>query len=120
MLSGGTVSTLEPVDGGCTTNNSTPAMSACYDARRHSPRPSITEAPPPLAPAQPPLKLAGIAEDETPEGVVRTAIISGEGQLFMVKEGEMVTARYQVVKISADVVELQDATDKSVRRLALR
>jgi len=79
----------------------------------------ITEAP--LArPAQPPLKLAGIAEDEGPDGPVRTAIISGDGQLFMAKEGDAVTLRYRVAKISADVVELTDLTDNSVRRLALK
>jgi len=38
----------------------------------------------------------------------------------MVKEGEAVTARYQVAKISADVVELSDVSDHTVRRLALR
>jgi hypothetical protein len=51
---------------------------------------------------------------------MRTAFISGGGQLFMVKEGDHVTARYTVAKISADVVELTDAIDNSVRRLALR
>ena len=45
---------------------------------------------------------------------VRTAIISGEGQLYMVKEGEAVTPRYRVAKISADVVELVDLFDNSV------
>jgi hypothetical protein len=57
-----------------------------------------------LSPA--PLKLSGIAEDPGPAGPVRTAIISGEGQLFLVKEGEMVTSRYRVATISADAVEL--------------
>jgi len=71
-------------------------------------------------PAQPSLKLAGIAEDDGPKGPERTAIISGEGQLFMVKEGDAVTLRYRVARISADVVELTDLTDNSVRRLALR
>jgi len=80
---------------------------------------AITEAPLPR-PALPPLKLAGIAEDEGPEGPVRTAIISGEGQLFMVKEGDAVTLRYRVAKISSDVVELTDLTDNSVRRIALK
>jgi hypothetical protein len=74
----------------------------------------------PLAPALPSLKLAGIAEDEGPEGPVRTAIISGEGQLYLVKEGDEVTPRYRVGKIAADVVELIDVGDNSVRRLALR
>ena len=70
--------------------------------------------------ALPALKLAGIAEDAGADGPVRIAIISGEGQLFMVKEGETVTPRYRVAKISADVVELIDLIDNTVRRLALR
>jgi hypothetical protein len=74
----------------------------------------------PAAPALPSFKLAGIAEDESPDGPLRTAIISGEGQLFLVKEGDEVTPRYRVAKISADVVELIDVGDNSTRRLALR
>jgi hypothetical protein len=86
-----------------------------------APRPPLTEAAPvPAPPALPPLKLAGIAEDSGADGPDRTAFISGEGQLFMVKEGETVTKRYRVTKISADVVELIDLTDNSIRRLALR
>ena len=84
-----------------------------------APHPALVEAPP-LPPPLPPLKLAGVAEDPGADGPARTAIITGEGQLFTVKEGENVTARYRVVKISADVVELLDLTDNSVRRLALR
>src|SRR2546425_4840806 len=52
-----------------------------------APKPALTEAAP-LVPvvAQPSLKLAGIAEDPGPDGTtLRTAIISGEGQLFVVK-----------------------------------
>lgn len=71
--------------------------------------------------AQPALKLAGVAEDEGPDGaLVRTAIISGEGQLFMVKDGDSVTPRYRVVKVSADIVELLDLSTNTPRRLALR
>ena len=80
---------------------------------------AIVEAPAPQ-PAQPPLKLAGIAEDPGPDGPIRIAIISGDGQLFMAKEGDAVTLRYRVAKISSEVVELTDLTDNSVRRLALR
>ena len=80
---------------------------------------AITEAPV-ARPALPPLKLSGIAEDPGPDGPIRTAIIAGDGQLFMVKEGDAVTLRYRVVKISTEVVELTDLTDNSVRRLALR
>ena len=72
------------------------------------------------AASQPALKLIGIAEDTTPDGVVRTAIISGPNQLFLVKEGESVTPRYLVSAISPDVVELTDQSDNSARRLALK
>ena len=81
--------------------------------------PALVEAPP-LPKPLPSLKLAGVAEDPGDDRPARTAIISGEGQLFTVKEGENVTTRYRVVKISADVVELLDLTDNTVRRLALR
>ena len=84
-----------------------------------APAPALVEAPAGV-PALPALKLAGIAEDAGPEGPVRTAIISGQGQLFLVKEGESVMLRYRVTKISADVVELIDLGDNSIRRLALR
>jgi hypothetical protein len=72
------------------------------------------------APMLPALQLAGIAEDAGPNGPERTAIISGDGQLFLVKEGEAVTPRYRVAKIAADVVELTDALDGSTRRLPLK
>jgi hypothetical protein len=76
--------------------------------------------PPPLR-----LTLAGIAEDPGPAGgvPVRTAIIAGNGQLFLVKEGDTVTDRdieYRVGNISADSAELIDLRDNTTRRLALR
>jgi hypothetical protein len=80
---------------------------------------AITESvAPPIA--LPPLKLSGIAEDAGDDGPVRQAFINGGGQLFIVKEGDTVTPRYRVAKISADVVELTDVIDNSIRRLALR
>jgi len=86
-----------------------------------APTPALTETAPAPAPLSlPALKLAGIAEDSGADGPERIAFISGEGQLFMVKEGETVTQRYRVTKISADVVELIDLGDSSIRRLALR
>lgn len=84
------------------------------------PRPALTEFAPAPELAQPALKLSGIAEDAGADGPIRIAFISGEGQLFMVKEGETVTPRYRVAKISADVVELTDVIDNSIRRLALK
>jgi hypothetical protein len=77
---------------------------------------------PALAPsvAPPSLKLSGIAEDPGPDGPIRTAVISGDAQLFFVKEDENVTDRYRVKKISADSVELADLLDGSMRRLVMR
>jgi hypothetical protein len=70
--------------------------------------------------APPPFKLSGIAEDPGNDGPVRTAIITAPGQLFLVKEGEMVTPRYRVERISADVVELRDVSTDLPLRLAMR
>jgi hypothetical protein len=85
-----------------------------------APQPAISEAAAPSMPALPSLKLVGIAEDTDADIAIRTAIISGEGQLYMVKEGEIVTTRYRVTTITPDVVELVDLIDNSIRRLALR
>ena len=90
-----------------------PLLAAC------PPKPALSEA---IAarPAAPVMKLSGIAEDVTAGGVVRTAIISAFGQLFVVKEGELVTERYRVARISADVAELSDLTEGTVLRFALK
>jgi hypothetical protein len=90
--------------------------------RRESPTRVEAEAParpgPPLEPA---IELIGVAESESPKGVVRTAIISAlSGELFLVKEGETIVARYRVGTILADAVELNDLLSGTVRRLALR
>jgi hypothetical protein len=83
--------------------------------------PTVAAPPAVVAPAlQVPMTLAGIAEDAGPDGSVRTAIISGNGQLFLVKQGDDVAPRYKVSKITADGVDLQDTTDGSVRHLALK
>jgi hypothetical protein len=95
-----------------------PAIAALVPA---APRAALTEAPAPAAAAaRPAFKLAGIAEDPGPDGPIRQAFISGQGQLFIVKEGDLVTPRYRVTKISADVVELTDLADDTTHRLALR
>ncbi len=48
-------------------------------------------------------------------GVDRTAILSGLGDLFLVKEGDMVGTRYRVVTVAPDGVDLLDLADR--RRL---
>jgi hypothetical protein len=76
---------------------------------------------PAVAPAPPPLTLMGMAEDETPQGVRRTAVISGAADaVYMVTEGETLIGRYRVAKIGADAIELDDLVTHGVRRLAMR
>ncbi len=60
----------------------------------------------PAATPEPAFALIGVAED----GGVRTAIISGQGQLFMVKDGELVAERYRVTHVGADAVDLEPTT----------
>ena len=94
---------------------------AHHDAPRAASAPALTEtAAAPSAPALPVLKLEGVAQDDTETGPVRTAIISGEGQLYLVKAGDAVGSRYKVARVGADAVELTDAIDHSTRRLALK
>jgi hypothetical protein len=85
-------------------------------------QPVTPDAPPAIAPpAEPAIELSGVAQSETPEGVTRTAIISTlSGDLFLVKEGETIAARYRVGAVSESAVELNDLLLGTVRRLALR
>lgn len=98
-----------------------------YAASASASAPAVTVPPPappvqeqPLAPLVAPLKLEGLAENNGDHGPERTAIISGFGDIFLVKEGESVTSRYRVAKISPDAVELTDLTNNTPLRLALR
>ena len=75
--------------------------------------------PAPALPPPPAFKLSGIAEDPGPSGPIRTAIISGQGELFLAKEGDYVTPRYRVLRISVDVVELVDVETNATLRLVL-
>ncbi len=72
------------------------------------------------APPRPAFRLVGVAEDNTAGSPVRTAIISTPDQLYMVREGDRITPRYGVARISADVVELVDTGDSTALRLALK
>ncbi len=51
---------------------------------------------------------------------MRTAVISGLGQLFFAKVGDTVSTRYTVTAIGADAVELRDVTTGETIRLALQ
>lgn len=78
----------------------------------------------PVAPAAEPIRpafsLIGIAEDLTPEGVVRTAIISGPGDVFLVKVGDTFRAQYRVDQVSGDAVQVIDTATGASTTLALR
>jgi hypothetical protein len=77
--------------------------------------------PPPSAPPPPVFTLSGIADKTGADGTtVRTAVISGLGQLFFAKAGDAVTTRYTVTAIGADAVELRDVTTGETVRLALQ
>lgn len=79
------------------------------------PQRSAAAAPVAPAPVQPSLSLSGIAERKTPQGTVRTAIISGDGQLYLVAEGEMVAGRYRVIAVDSDAVTLRDESGGEIR-----
>ena len=95
---------------------------------REAPRPSRTASPTQTAaaaletnPPEPPLTLAGLAERETPAGVVRTAMITADSdELFMLVEGDSLGGRYRVTAIAAEAVELIDLVTGATRRLTLR
>jgi hypothetical protein len=90
---------------------------------RHAaaPAPAAEETPPIGPPAEPAIELIGIAEHETPDGIARTAIIAAlGGELFLVKEGETLAARYRVGSVTREAVELNDLLLGTVRRLVLR
>lgn len=54
-----------------------------------------------------PLTLIGFAA----EGATRTAIVSGFGDLFLVKEGDRIGAQFRVARIDADGVEVTNVSD---------
>ena len=95
-------------------------------ARRSTERPGPSRESPqhdtttPTVALPPALKLVGIGEDETSAGTVRTAILSGSGDLVLAKEGDTVAGRYRVLRISSEIVELADVIDGATRRLVLK
>ena len=95
-----------------------PAPKPVVVERREAP-PTLSEAAPSLPPP-PMLSLVGLAEDAETSGMTRTAIISGSGQLFIVKDGDAVTSRYRVASVSNGVVDLTDLQGGTTLRLVLK
>ncbi len=80
--------------------------------------PSLPAPPEILEPA---LNLIGIAETRVPDGIQRTAMITGgRDDLMMVTAGQRILSRYDVVAVGADAVELKDLETGLTRRLVLR
>lgn len=73
----------------------------------------------PVAPPPPVLTLIGVAEDAGADGVVRTAIVSGLGDVFLVKPGESIRDRFRVGQVSADAVQLIDLATDAASTLTL-
>ena len=100
------------------------SFAASRSSRASAPEVSaaVTAEPAPAAVAPlPPLTLMGVAEESTPAGPRRTAVVGGDGDtIYMVVEGDPIGERYRVTKIGADAIELEDLLSKGFRRLALR
>src|SRR5215203_3393660 len=77
-------------------------------------QPSAAEPAIPPAPMGPVLKLSGIAQT----GGKYTAIISGDGRVYLVGEGESVGGRFTVTAIDPEAVLLRD-TSGAEQRLVL-
>ena len=98
------------------------ARSAAPTTDRFDPSPTPA-AMPPVAPAlqdappRPSLRLSGVAEKRTPEGARRTAVISGDGQLYLAGVGDTVAGRYVVVAIDPEAVVLRDTSGAETRLL---
>jgi len=102
-------------------------FSARVPERPQPARPSLTPAPAPVAPdapvslpVRPLMKLIGIAEEGQDDGTVRTAVVSGFGDVFLVKAGETLHGQYRVDLVSADAVQLTDTATNLATTLALR
>jgi len=80
--------------------------------------PAAAEAP--LSAPPPPFTLSGIAEDRLGDVIVRTAIVAGSGELWLVKAGETVDGKFEVTAVDADAVELIRADTGTAIRLSFR
>ena len=75
----------------------------------------------PAIPEEPRLVLVGIAEQRTPDGAVRTAMIASESnELVMAEVGAAVLGRYTVAAIGGDAVTLTEIATGRTRRLVLQ
>ena len=71
-------------------------------------------------PQVPPLKLAGIAEDQNGAQVERTAILSSPAGVLLVREGESVAGEFRVERIESEAVDLVKDDGTTLRLMLSR
>jgi hypothetical protein len=94
-------------------------------AARHSPDVRETDRPVESRPAEASapafnVVLQGMAESQDGDSVVRTAILTADGDLVLATVGMAIGGRFQVVAIAADSIELEDRVDHSRRTCRLK
>jgi hypothetical protein len=62
----------------------------------------------------------GIAQDVRDGQPVRTAVIGGMNQVYLVGEGDQMALRFLVKRVGADSVDVEDMTDGTIETLAWR
>jgi hypothetical protein len=67
---------------------------------------------------RPRLQLLGIAQDVHDGQPVRTAVVGGMNQVYLVGEGDQIALRFLVKRVGADSVEVEDMTDGTTVTLA--
>ncbi len=89
-----------------------------------TPRVTATSTPTP-APAEPPgltappFALTGVAENKKDDATERTAILTGDNQIYFAKVGDRVIGLYDVVAVGADAIELREVASGQIVRLGL-
>jgi len=64
--------------------------------------------------------LQGMAESRDGDTLVRTAILSADGELVLATVGMAIGGRFQVVAMAADSIELEDMVDHSHRTYRMK
>ena len=66
------------------------------------------------------LRLSGIAEDGQGATASRTAVISGGGQVLLLRDGDRFLSRFVVVRIAPDAVQIRDVDSGDSFTLMIR
>ena len=73
----------------------------------------------PVTAPPPTVTLAGVAEDRLPQGIERTAILSTQAGVLLVRVGDEVPGQYRVSSVEEEAVVLVSLADGSTLRLSL-